>query len=402
MLHRNQLSALSDDELLRRLSLLLSQSRRAEADLIAHIAEVDHRRLYLGQACSSMFTYCIEVLRLSEPEAYLRIAVGRTARRFPVILTMLGDGRLHLSGVALLSSHLTEENAEEVLGKAAHRTKRQIEELIAELAPKPDAPATIRKLPSPPLPVQSELRPDKVPVSEPVMPVRATSSVVPPPPAPVVRSLPPRPEPLSPARFKITFTAGSELKEKLERLQALTKEDLAAAIEAAVTEKLERLEAKRFGDAKKPRKSLAETNTSPRSRYVPAAVRRFVWRRDGNRCAFVDEHGRRCTERKGLEFHHQHPFGLGGDHDPARIHLMCRRHNLHLAERDYGKEMMERYRNQGGRVSETAPMYGFAGPWDAVDSSMFDADREIRNTQTQPFQPESWPMEVNRILETTH
>jgi hypothetical protein len=38
----------------------------------------------------------------------------------------------------------------------------------------------------------------------------------------------PRPEPSSPSRFKITFTASGELKDKLERLQALTKEDLSA------------------------------------------------------------------------------------------------------------------------------------------------------------------------------
>ncbi len=52
--------------------------------------------------------------------------------------------------------------------------------------------------------------------------------------------------------------------------------DLAAIIEEAVTEKLERLEAKRFGKAKAPRKNLEETDTSASSRYIPAAVKRAV------------------------------------------------------------------------------------------------------------------------------
>ncbi|HJS75266.1 MAG TPA: HNH endonuclease, partial [Vicinamibacteria bacterium] len=97
MVNTNHIRSLSDPELLRRLSLLLSQSRRVEAELVAHIGEVDRRELFLSQACSSMYIYCIEVLRLSEAEAYLRIAVARTARRFPVILQMLSEGRLHLS-----------------------------------------------------------------------------------------------------------------------------------------------------------------------------------------------------------------------------------------------------------------------------------------------------------------
>src|SRR3990172_6557537 len=76
MKHTNILQSLSDDELLHRLLELTQQSRRVEADLIAHIGEVDHRRLYARNACSSMFSYCVEVLNLSEAESYFRIAVA--------------------------------------------------------------------------------------------------------------------------------------------------------------------------------------------------------------------------------------------------------------------------------------------------------------------------------------
>ena len=134
--------------------------------------------------------------------------------------------------------------------------------------------------------------------------------------------------------------------------------DLAAVVEAAVTEKLERVEAKRYGETKNPRKTVDGTDTSPRSRYIPAAVKRIVRRRDCGQCRFVDKNGRRCTERRGLEFHHHDPFGRGGDHDPDRISLMCKAHNAYLAEREYGKEVMDPFRRPGGRVSEAAPGYG--------------------------------------------
>jgi hypothetical protein len=52
--------------------------------------------------------------------------------------------------------------------------------------------------------------------------------------------------------------------------------DLATILEEAVTEKLEKLEAKRYGKSKKPRKNLAKTDTSPSSRFIPAPVRRAV------------------------------------------------------------------------------------------------------------------------------
>ncbi len=90
---KHMLTSLSDEELVRRLRELLGQSRRVEADLVAHIGEMDARRLYAREAAPSMFAYCTEVLHLSEAEAYLRITVARASREHPVLLEMLADGR---------------------------------------------------------------------------------------------------------------------------------------------------------------------------------------------------------------------------------------------------------------------------------------------------------------------
>jgi hypothetical protein len=149
-------------------------------------------------------------------------------------------------------------------------------------------------------------------------------------------------EPLRAGRYKVQFTASTALREKLERLQALMRASgkeasLAATIEPAVEEKLERLEAKRLGLSRKPRKTVAQSDRAPHSRHVPAAVRRTVWKRDQGRCGFVDAEGRRCTAVSGLEFHHHHPYGLGGVHSVGNTALRCRLHNGYLAELDYGR-----------------------------------------------------------------
>ena len=345
-------STLSDDELLRRLSELLQKSRCVESELVAHIGEVDARRLYAREAAPSMFAYCTEVLNLSEHEAYLRIAVARASRKHPMLLEMLADGRLALSVIARLAPHLTEATRETVLAQAEGKSKRQIEELVAELAPKPDVPATMRKLPER-RDETSQLVPERVTFLHTPAAVRSTAPAQ----RPVV-------EPLAPARYKVQFTASAELHDKLERLRSLRRSsssagpdgDLAAIIEEAVTEKLERLEAKRFAKTKAPRRSLEQTDMSPSSRYIPAPVRRAVRERDGNQCAFVDGRGRRCKARYGLELHHKQPYARGGDHSPDNIQIMCRAHNAYLAEQDYGKDHVNRYRGSN-RVSEPAPTY---------------------------------------------
>src|SRR5712691_10472340 len=107
MEEKRPLQSIPDDELLHRLAELIGQSRRVEADIVAHIAEVDARRLYAREALPSMFAYCTDVLHLSEAEAYLRISAARASREHPMLLTMLADGRLHLSAIAKLGPHLT-------------------------------------------------------------------------------------------------------------------------------------------------------------------------------------------------------------------------------------------------------------------------------------------------------
>ena len=367
MVSTHELRSISDDELLRRLSLLLSQSRRVESELVAHIGEVDERRLYASRASSSMFHYATDVLHLSEAEAFLRIRAARASRKCPMLLAMLADGRLHLSAIGKLAPHLTEANCESVLARAVHKSKREIEELVAELSPRPDVPSTVRKLPSrpaatPPPGTISQLRPGALKNETPSPPI--VSPLTPRQDPPATRAVV---QPLAPARYRIQFTAIAAFREKIERLTALMRPgvpdgDLAAILEEAVTEKLERLEAKRFAESRKPRKDLDEVDTSSSSRYIPAPVKRIVRRRDGDQCTFVDKNGRRCPERRHLEFHHRDPYGRGGDRSPENICLMCRTHNAYLAELDYGKEVMEKYRRRDGRVSETAPRFFGAFP----------------------------------------
>jgi hypothetical protein len=359
------LHTVPDAELLRRLGELVSDSRRVEADLVAHIGEVDERRLYAREASPSMFAYCTERLHLSEAEAYRRITVARAARKHAALLTMLRDGRLHLSGIALLAPLLTRKNRDALLERATHRSKRQLEELVAELSPRPDAPSVMRKLPEKrqaalaAVPEGNDLTPLTPAAQGQYQTMRAASELVPDrvgslattaaanrPPAP---SRPTVVEPLSAARYRVQFTASAELRGKLERLTDLMRSevpdgDLAAIIERAVTEKLERLEARRYAQTRAPRKRLGDTDMSPASRNIPAAVRRAVRERDGDRCRYVDERGRRCSARDRLEFHHRHPFGMGGDHSPGNIHLLCSTHNRYEAERDYGRAAISRHR----------------------------------------------------------
>src|SRR6188768_2451054 len=135
-------AALSDDDILARLDAIAGKSREVTVELLAHLAALDTRAILYANAAEgygTLFAYCTEALRLSEDAACSRIAAARACRRFPVILDHLSSGALTLTSVKVVAPHLTMENHEAVLERAKGLSVRQIAELVAEIAPRPDA-----------------------------------------------------------------------------------------------------------------------------------------------------------------------------------------------------------------------------------------------------------------------
>lgn len=131
------LADLTDAQLITEVHARAERERTATGALIAAVAEVDLRRLYLGLGYSSLFVFCTKRLHLSERAAYGRITAARAARRFPMVLTLLENGSVTLTTVTLLAPHLTAKNHVDVLAAAVHKSKREVECQVAGLNPQP-------------------------------------------------------------------------------------------------------------------------------------------------------------------------------------------------------------------------------------------------------------------------
>jgi hypothetical protein len=323
---------LSDAELLAELTRLAGDERGAVARLIAHLVVLDSRGSHLALGYSSLFAYCREALHLAEHEAYNRIEVARVARAFPELLGLIHDGALTPTAARLLAPVLTARNIERLLAAAAYRTKREVEELIAAERPRPDAPASIRKVPSP----RS---------TDPAAPVLVLAPAESGPPAslstPVLEppaSQPVRVAPLAPDRYEVRFTASAATCEKLRMAQDLLRHavpdgDMAEIVDRALTALLDQVARQKFAVVRRPRPPRP---MSQGSREPSAEVKRQVYLRDGGRCAFVARSGRRCNSRALLEFHHLRPYAAGGEATVGNIELRCRAHNQYEAGLFFG------------------------------------------------------------------
>jgi len=328
----NDIATLTDHDLLDRIARLARQERLATVELIVHLAELDKRKLYRGEGYGSLFSYCTDGLRLSEHAAYNRIEAARACSRFPMVLDLLAEGALNLTTVRLLAPHLTPANHEGVLADARGRPKREVEVMAARLAPRPDVPASVRRLPVPAL-VRPSAEAPGLPLSLPIAAPRHLGE-----PSPAVRGsegstqerdapLLPSPRtlvaPLTPERYRIQFTVGRETQEKLRRAQDLLRRevpngDLGAIFDRALSLLLEDVARRKLAATAMPR---AGRRGSSHSRRIPAEIKRRVWIRDHGRCAFASAAGLRCRERTFLEFHHVEPYAIGGEATVANISL---------------------------------------------------------------------------------
>ena len=338
----NMFRGMKDRALLDAAKHLVVEEHLATAALLRALMEIDTRRLYLGEGCASMFSYCTQVLRLAEGSAYNRIEAARTARRYPVILELFEQGAITLTAVRLLAPHLTDENHVAVLKWATHKSKREIEELVCALQPRPDAPAVVRRLPTPRAVLVQPLT--SVPSAPSASGIRATSPAVVEGRRERVPAPEPSPPPIAPLtheRYRIQLTVSRETHDKFRRAQALLRHALPSGdpvdiFDRAVTLLVDQLERQRFAQTDRAR---ATTPRPGSSRYIPAAVRRAVWRRDGGCCAFVGTEGR-CGERAFLELHHVEPYAVGGAATVENIELRCRAHNAYEARVFFGPDVV--------------------------------------------------------------
>ena len=347
--------AISDVELEATLCGLLGAGARVEARIVAHLAEVEKRRLHLLAGYPSLYDYCRKRLGLSEFEAFTRIAAARVAGKYPVVFEMLERRQLHLTAICEVREFLTVENHRELLEVVSGKTKLQIREVLAQRFPQADVPARLQKLPAL--------------------------------------------EPLSPGRYLLQLTLSAEQKAKLEQARDLLSHanssgDLAIVVERALDQLISRLEKRRFGGAR-PAQAAAEASAATkeqaparrksagvghageraraphlassselvaeardggadgskvagaieskgeRRKHIASATRRDLLARGDVRCGYVSHDGQLCEGRAFLQLHHRRAWAHGGSDTADNLELLCGAHNRLLAEQAFGRAHIE-------------------------------------------------------------
>jgi 5-methylcytosine-specific restriction endonuclease McrA len=259
----------------------VTQYKNQEARLIDRLQEVDAQRVYEHLGVTSLFSYCVEVLKLSEDRAYALIRVARKAVEVPELKVAVSQGELSVAAAKRIAAVITPRNKSEWIEKAKELKQRDLDKAIAEVAPTTKVTERVK-------PVAENVFEFRCPIS------KATEAK-----ARRVREV------LAQMKRR-NVSMGEALDEVFDAF--LEKYDPVRKAERSVKKKTRQLVSKPVGT-------------------IPARVRHEVNRRDGGQCTYVHPRFGRCRNRQWLDLHHLHPRALGGSHVTPNLTTLCSAHH---------------------------------------------------------------------------
>ena len=245
---------------------------------------------------TSLFSYCVEALGLSESVAGNFITVARKAREVPVLQSAIESGALSVSKARKITPVLTVANQREWIEKAKLLPTRKLEEEVARVAPKEATPEGIKFI--------------------------------------------------SEDRVELRLGLSKVAQEKLKRVQDLESQRTARpvsieeALEAMLDVYLESKDPVKRAERMMKRKMKTIENNAPacvtghvdrhesRNRDpIPVVVRHQANLRDEGQCAHLNEQGKRCENRRWIDLHHIRPRSLGGTNTLENLITVCSAHH---------------------------------------------------------------------------
>ena len=297
----------------------------------------------------------------------------------PALFAAIADGHLHLAGIVCIAPHVTRRNAKSLIRECSHKTRSQIEQVVARRFPKRDVPTSVRPVEASPAP---QLVSEPVAKSTPIGTFEKTRVAAPP-----ARM---KTQPLSEKRFELRMTIDASTHDKLQYARDLLSHqlpsgDLPRVLDKALDALIAKLEKRKFAATDRPRR---QRRAAKNPRTIPARVKREVWKRDGGRCTFVSASGKRCESRKFLEFDHVEPVARGGKATTHGVRLLCRAHNQHEADETLGAGFIAtRSARPRSKYKQSATSWPHCERWGC----------EHRNAA----RPQPRPCEIRKLLSRT-
>ena len=115
---------------------LVQEEREILSQVLWHLREIDNRKLYSDTKSSSLFDYCVKVLKYSEGQASRKVNACRLLKELPEIMPMIENGDLNLTQLNMAGSLFRDEKINQpeekkkIIDEIAGETTRGTEKIL--------------------------------------------------------------------------------------------------------------------------------------------------------------------------------------------------------------------------------------------------------------------------------
>ncbi len=383
----NILKSLSNEQLLSQTKNLVQKERKLAIQVIGHLSEIEHRKLYLRRGFSSLFDYTVKELGYSEGSAYRRIKAMKLCREIPETTSKLKTGSLNLTTASQLQTFFEKQNKKikENQSSLLKNTQKQDSQknlntqlqnkdslllVIGCVIPETKCSKDLQRSDSSARRIDASYLENKTQRLDLLKKFEGKSSrqtekmlcEI----DPEVYQVKEKIRYLGKNQVEIKLTLDKNSYENIEQLKNILSHknpnmsygELFSVLVKLGLDKYDPRRKLKKRDVKKFKKQiqirdnkqskvchtsiskqvafrasskniLSNTKTKQVSnRYISAGIRRLIWTRDRGECSYIcPETKKRCGSKHLLQIDHIHPYSLGGGSKSGNLRLLCAGHN---------------------------------------------------------------------------
>ena len=292
---------LSHNDLIANFSDLVQKERQITAQVLACIAEIDRRKLYLEKGYSSLFDFLVRDYGYSPGAAMRRVDGARLLRELPDVKDKIERGSLTLSQANQIQRAaremkkaeraLSTEEKQELILQIEHANKKETEKILAE------------RLNLPMMPIQKETLHRDASVT---LTMTFSAEQI---------------EMLEQVRYMVSHAVNSQNWSEL--CVYLAKKELVRRTKTRSTNS--RSTNSKSTNTATPSNSNVAATVKKRS-ALPARVRKTLLNTDA-RCQYKNHKGEQCYSSRFLQIDHIQSVSCGGSNDIENLQILCGTHN---------------------------------------------------------------------------
>lgn len=332
------------------LSELVLSERRVTNEILTLINLAQHKRAYLELGYSSMFDWLVKGFGYSSSAAYRRITAARLIQSVPEASQKLSEGKVNLSTLSkaqsmirqqenILGSKIDNLSKEEIVRNIENKSVEETERMMISLYPEIASDVSNERRTV----INEDLIRHHINLSH-----EATSNLKR---AKEVLSHQ-FPEGRDADVIAYALNLLLDKKDPLRRKTIAVKKSNMAAMEKVTQVGVVKSPAEKEPDSALPKEvekstaAAAVESDSVTNVYSKMAVKRLTFKRSEGACTYKDPiSGNFCGSKYQAQLDHIVPRALGGSDHPSNLRVLCRQHNLLMAEKVFGKKLMNGYRS---------------------------------------------------------